>query len=72
MGKSYIGSPSSLHVPAQSKLPQHLESELPIEVAIAFFRSFHIAIPQLGRPYARSLQGFDYGDVVPYFEKLWK
>jgi len=26
----------------------------------------------LGRPYARSLQGFDYGDVAHYFEKLWK
>jgi hypothetical protein len=71
MGKSYIGSPSSLHVPAQSKLPQHLESELPMEVAIAFFSSFHVPIPQLGRPYARSLQGFDYGDVVHHFAKLW-
>ncbi|MDE5085157.1 MAG: hypothetical protein O4859_29710 [Trichodesmium sp. St18_bin1] len=37
---------SSLDVPAQRKLPQHLESELPIEVAIAFFSSFHVAIPQ--------------------------
>ena len=63
---------SSLDVPAQRKLPQHLESELPMEVAIAFFGSFHVGRLQLGRPYARSLQGFDYGDVAHHFEKLWK